>query len=208
MEFIFSYKNIIEKSISFHRKNSNDKNNQKNPSIDKNREDHEEISNENIFSLEKKLISLIIKSPIFQFLKSDYIRISGYFITREKCTQKKLKSLTGYSIGHISQGLNKLLELEIIQSYKEKGVRKSTYIMNSIGYSLIKRYLVTIQKTNEFKPMLIGINEQLENRKEEWQKLNGYGQIKKFVEERIEMMEYFDFLEEIMENELKKFSLD
>ena len=80
--------------------------------------------------------------------------------------------------------------------------------MKSIGYSLINRYLVTIQKSNEFKPMLIGINEQLENRKEEWQKLNGYGQIKKFVQERIEMMDYFDFLEEIMENELKKFSLD
>ena len=56
--------------------------------------------------------------------------------------------------------------------------------------------------------MLIGINEQLENRKEEWQKLNGYWQIKKFVKERIEMMDYFDFLEEIMENELKKFSFD
>ena len=92
MEFIYSYKNIMEKSISFHRKNSNDKETQINPSIDKNREDHEEISKENIFSLEEKLVSLILKSPIFQFLKSDYIRIMGYFITREKCTQKRTYS--------------------------------------------------------------------------------------------------------------------
>ena len=130
----------------------------------------------------------------------------GYFITREKCTQKDLKNLTGFSIGHISQGLNKLLEMGIIQSYKEKGVRQSTYIMKSIGYSLLKRYLGAIQKSNEFKPNLIEIKEKLDSNKEKWQNLNGYWQIKKFVEKRIDMMEYFDFLKDIMENELSKFS--
>ena len=77
--------------------------------------------------------------------------------------------------------------------------------MKSIGYSLMKRFLGAIQKSNAFKPNLIEINEELENRKNEWQDLNGYTQIKNFVEERIEMMNYFDFLEETMAIELIRF---
>jgi len=194
----------MEKSLMYHMNELKEKNSQVKPSITKNNEEQEEISSKNIYDLEEKLILLIEKSPLFSFLKSDYIRIMGYFITREKLTQQNLKTLTGYSVGHISQGLNKLLELEIIESYKEKGARQSTYIMKSIGYSLLKRFLGAIRKGNEFKPMLIEINDQMENRKEEWRDLNGYSQIKTFVEERIEMMRYFDFLEEIMENELNK----
>ncbi|MHA1475311.1 MAG: hypothetical protein ACTSPA_00930 [Promethearchaeota archaeon] len=205
LKFTKSYKIIIEKSISYHEKDSKDKITQVKSSITKKSEDQEEISIDNIFSLEEELISEMIKTPLFQFLKADYIRIMGYFITREKLTQKDLKKLTGFSIGHISQGLKKLLELELIQSYKEQGIRHSTYIMKSIGYSLIKRYLGAIQKSNSFKPNLIEINEELENRKKEWQDLNGYTQIKNFVGERIEMMNYFDFLEEIMEIELIRF---
>jgi len=77
--------------------------------------------------------------------------------------------------------------------------------MKSIGFSLLNRYLNVIQKSNEFKPNLIEINEELDNKKEEWQDINGYNQIKEFVNNRIEMMDYFDFLEKIMEEELKKF---
>jgi len=206
IEFTNSYKNIMEKSISYHQKDSNDKDSQEKSPVIKNREDQEELFSDNIIDLEKNLITKIIKCPLFQFLKTDYIRIMGYFITRERLTQKNLKKLTGYSIGHISQGLNKLLGLEIIQSYKEDGVRQSTYIMKSIGYSLMKRYLDAIRKTNEYKPMLIEMNKELDDKKEEWQDSNGYFQIMNFLKERIDMMDYFDFLEEIMENELNKFS--
>ncbi|QEE14406.2 hypothetical protein DSAG12_00219 [Promethearchaeum syntrophicum] len=202
LKFTKSYKIIMEKSINYHEKNSNDKIPQDKSSITKNDEVPEKKTIDDIYSLEEELISETVKTPLFQFLKADYIRIMGYFITREKLTQKELKELTGFSIGHISQGLKKLLELELIQSYKEHGKRQSTYIMKSIGYSLMKRFLGAIQKSNAFKPNLIEIDEKLENRKKEWQDLNGYAQIKAFVEERIEMMNYFDFLEETMVIEL------
>jgi len=204
-EFTNSYKIIMEKSISFHMKDSSDKEKQSKISGKKNSRSIEEISKEDIYTLEEKMITIITKSPLFQFLKTDYIPIMGYFITREKFSQKDLKNLTGYSTGHISQGLNYLLGLNLIESYKENGARHSTYKMKSIGYSLLSRYLKAIQKSNEFKPRLTEINEELENKKKEWQDLNGYHQIKAFVKERIEMMDYFDFLEVSMEEELKKF---
>jgi len=204
-EFTKSYKIIMEKFISFHMKNSLDKKKQSKISVKNNSKSLEEISNKDIYILEEKLITIITKSPLFQFLKTDYIPIMGYFITREKFSQKDLKILTGYSIGHISQGLNNLLGLNVIESYKEDGARHSTYIMKSVGFSLLNRYLKAIQKSNEFKPKLYEINEELELKREKWQDLNGYYQIKEFVKDRIEMMDYYDFLEETMEEELKKF---
>lgn len=205
-EFITSYRYLMKKCILFHQKDAfNEKRDKrgKNPIL-KSKEIQEDINIGDIFELEEKFIILITKCPLFQFLKANHLRILGYFITREKLTQKELKILTDYSSGHISQGLNHLLNLNIIESYKEKGARCGTYILKSIAYSLINRFRKAIHKSIDFKSKLIEIREELDVRKNQWQKLNGYKQIATFVSNTIELMRYFDFLEDIMEKELNK----
>ena len=88
-----------------------------------------------LVDIEEEIIALLTETTGFTVKNEQYTRILSYFITRKQLTQKEVKELTGYSTGYISQALNYLVENDLIQKVKIKGIRKPFYVVESIKYN-------------------------------------------------------------------------
>ncbi|MHA1646108.1 MAG: hypothetical protein ACTSVL_00935 [Promethearchaeota archaeon] len=195
MEYLKSYKKIVKSSIIVSLEEQK---------IKKKSDKVKPIKfNGNLKTIEKKIIDYLVNSPLHVFQKESYCQIMGYFITRNKITQKELKNLTNLSTGHISQGLKHLIENDIIESQKIKGIREGFYSMNTITESLLNRYAMALNSGIEWKKKLMEMNSELKERKEELQNLNGYNLIQEFIKNSIKLKHYYPKLKENLMKELK-----
>lgn len=115
-----------------------------------------------IDAIERDFLAIISTTFLFGLYSEYYSKILGYFITRKRLTQQKLRKLTGYSLGTISEGLNLLLNLKLvnIESKGKKG--KISYYMNSIEdafFTKIEQYLNQIDKLH---PILLNVKKNIE----------------------------------------------
>lgn len=114
-----------------------------------------------IDSIEQDFIDMISTTFLFGLYSEYYSKILGYFITRKHLTQQKLRRLTGFSLGTISEGLNLLLNLNliIIESKGKKG--NISYCMNSIEDAFFNKMEQYLSQIDRFYPILMNIQENL-----------------------------------------------
>ena len=103
------------------------------------------------------------------------IKILGYFITRRVLNNKLLQKLTGLSAGSISQGLNLLLSMKLIE--KEKKSSRQLYKMKSVVLTLLNLLIETRKKRLQWEPIAIQILKELDDHMIELCDSNGYYEI-------------------------------
>jgi len=129
---------------------------------------------ESLGDIERDIIEFIIDCPLFKFEKMKYAPIMAYFFTRKRLTQEKIKKLTGFSAGMVSEGLNYLLQEGCIKLKKVKGVRKRFYELTSIAYYNYLQLFRIFKSISELYTRLNVINDELEANKAELKNTNGY----------------------------------
>ena len=157
--------------------------------------------------IEEEIIKALTETTGFTVKNDQYTRILSYFIIRKQLTQGEVKKLTGYSTGFISQALNYLIENDLIEKVKIKGVRKPFYVVESIKYNYLLRFFNRLNLTFRKKPILDQLLLELRENEDQLKDLNGYAFIRNRLEE---LLEYFPLVEDFIEilntelNKLKK----
>ncbi len=154
--------------------------------------------------IEEEIIKVLSETTGFTVKNDQYTRILSYFIIRKQLTQEDAKKLTGFSTGYISQALNYLIENELIQKVKIKGVRKPFYVVESIKYNYFLRFFNRLNLTFNKKPVLDELLRELREKENQMKHLNGYAFIRSRLEE---LLEYFPLVEDfigILHTELEK----
>lgn len=117
----------------------------------------DDIFNNEIKQIEDQIIDFFLYNSAYSTLDEFFLRSYIYFFTRKVLTQKKLRYLTGLSLGKISQVVNSLIELDAIEKVNKKErskiipadkMRQNIYSMKSIQKSFFKSAI------NASKPIL------------------------------------------------------
>ena len=130
-----------------------------------------------VYQLEDELLNYLIQSPIFMSKETYFMRIFGLFITRKILTQEIIREVTGLSAGKVSEEVNQLLDMGLIEIHDISDRGKITYISNSAGATLLKYTKHIISQLIEWSPVLKEKQKELKDRKQELESLNGYDEI-------------------------------
>ena len=156
--------------------------------------------------LEDEIIDHFLYNSAYATMDELTMQIYTYFLTRKVLTQKRLRNLTGLSLGKISQIINFLLELQVIERLDKKKLREiiptdkmrqQFYSMNSIQKSFFKSGLtsgkILIQNKRKFEEL----KNELITKESEIKKLNGYKKVYEVLDNYIELFSNFHRLEQI-----------
>jgi len=135
--------------------------------------------------IERDIIEFIINCPLFRFgkMKGAHYPIIAYFFTRKRLTQEKLKELTGFSAGMVSEGLNYMLQEGYINLDKVKGSRVRYYELNSIAYYNYLHLFRIVKSNSELFTRLDAISSEIKTKRTELKDINGYRIINKRVKQ-------------------------
>ncbi|MFX0154193.1 MAG: hypothetical protein ACFE9Q_06670 [Candidatus Hodarchaeota archaeon] len=140
----------------------------------------EEIFDSEIKKIESEVINKLLNYTIFSIRGEITSKILFYFITRKDLTQSKIQDLTGFSAGKISQELNNFLEFNLIKISKNS--KPWVYSMESVVAETFSRAINLLKTNVKWEAKFLEMKKDLEDNKEKLQKLNGYNEVKDFIE--------------------------
>ena len=130
---------------------------------------------------ENEVINFMIKSPLFFDQDQLLSIIKSYFITRRDLTQKEVRKLTGLSAGKISQELNSLKKMGLIEESNISKTGEITYSMKSIQKSFLRSSVYAMSQVSKSGKIFKKIKNELEKNKDKYKNLIGYKEISKLV---------------------------
>lgn len=156
-----------------------------------------------IKKIENEIIKTLLKYTIF-FVRGEITsKILFYFITRKDITQSEIQNLTGFSAGKISQELNNFLEFNLIKISKKS--KPWIYTMESVVLETFSR-AITLLKTNiKWEKKFLEMKKELEDNREELQKLKGYDEVKDFIEVNLMRFSGYKVVIKLWEDLKKKY---
>lgn len=158
-----------------------------------------------VYEIEEEFLNHLINLPIFVSKDPIFLRILGYFITREYLTQKDLKLLTGLSTGKISQEVNDLLENGFIEIENVSETGKITYRCK-LGGKVILKYAKNItDEVFKWEKELLEIKSDVEKNKQNLEKLKGFELIYRIVNVVLPALSGYKKVREIFIDALKKY---
>lgn len=163
----------------------------------------EEKFDPEIKKIESELIETLLKFTIFSVRGEITSKILFYFVTRKDLTQSELQHLTGFSAGKISQELNNFLEFNLIKIPKKS--KPWVYTMESVVAETFSRAINLLRANLKWEPKFLEIKKELEDNGEELQKLNGYDEVKDFVEVNIMRFSGYKGIIKLWEDLKKKY---
>lgn len=166
----------------------------------------DDIFNPKIKQIEDEIIDFFLYNSAYSTLDEFTLRIFVYFLTRKVLTQKKLRYLTGLSLGKVSQVVNSLIELGMIEKVNKKEMskiipadkmRQHFYSMNSIQKGFFrsainseKRILQNKTKFEELRSELVANESELKN-------LNGYENVLEVLDNYFRLVSIFQNAEHL-----------
>ncbi len=151
--------------------------------------------------IENEIIDTLLKYTVFSVRGEITSKILFYFITRKDLSQSELQDLTGFSAGKISQEINNFLEFNLIRISKKS--KPWIYSMESVVAETFSRAINLLKTNVKWESKFLEMKEDLEINREKLQKLNGYDEVKDFLE--INLMRFSGFKSIIkLWEELKK----
>ncbi|MFX1378421.1 MAG: hypothetical protein ACFFA4_04955 [Promethearchaeota archaeon] len=163
----------------------------------------EEIFDPKIIEIEKEIIDKLLNYTVFTVRGEITSTILFYFITRKDLTQSKLRKLTGFSAGKISQELNNFLEFNLIKISKYS--KPWVYSMDSVVTETFSRAINLLKANIKWEEKFLEIKKDLDNNKETLQKLNGYDKVKDFLEINLMRFAGFKVIIKLWEDLKKKY---
>lgn len=159
-----------------------------------------------IKKFEKQIIEFLTKTPIFLGQKSKTLTIKAYFMTRKVLSQKKLKELTGFSSGTISQEVKRLTKNRIIEKTKISRTGEIIYSMKSVVTAFLNSDIDTIKKDiNLMEDDLYAFKSELENDKHELKSVKGFNKINQMISLFLYSISFYKFIEKLFEEEHNAF---
>ncbi|MBN1801076.1 MAG: hypothetical protein JW891_06175 [Candidatus Lokiarchaeota archaeon] len=157
-----------------------------------------------IEEIEKEIVSLLLNSVISLGRDQIASKILLYFLTRKNLTQKKIKQLTGFSSGKISQVVNRFVEMDLVHVIKKSSKGEIIYSIPSIELEMFTRGINLVKSNLKWEEELLEMRQDLENNKTELQKLNGYDMIRSNIQENLNRFGEYKKLLNIWEKLKKK----
>jgi hypothetical protein len=139
-----------------------------------------EIFAPEIKKIEDEIIEELMNYTIFSIRGEITSKILFYFITRKNLTQYELQNLTGFSAGKISQELNNFLEFDLIKISKKS--KPWIYSMESVVLETLSRSINLLRTNLKWESKFLEIKLEMEENEKEHKDLNGYDEIKDFLE--------------------------
>ncbi|MFX1461056.1 MAG: hypothetical protein ACFFBT_16495 [Promethearchaeota archaeon] len=158
-----------------------------------------------VSDIESDIIEFILDCPLFVIEETKYSLIMAYFFTRKRLTQEKIKKLTNFSAGMVSECVNYLIKRKYIKLEKIKGIRKRFYKLSSIAYYNYLRFYRRFKSISRLYRKLNELNNKLERKREELQNLYGYININKQVKQFLNAMPLVEKLVALFSDAKEKF---
>ncbi len=133
-----------------------------------------------IKKIENEIIKKLLNYTVFSVRGEITSKILFYFITRKDLTQSELQNLTGFSTGKISQELNNFLEFDLIKISKKS--KPWIYSMESVVAETFSRAINLLKSNIKWEAKFFEMKKDLEDNRENLQNLNGYTEVKDFIE--------------------------
>ena len=162
-----------------------------------------------IMQLEDDIIVHFLYNSAYATMDELTMRVYTYFFTRNVLTQKKLRSLTGLSLGKISQIVKFLIDMSVIErlNKKKKGsiipadmMRQQIYSMNSVQKSFFKSALNSGKIFLQNKPRFEEIMSELVVNEAELKHLNGYENVLEVLKNYLRLFSTIKKIEQIYKN--------
>ncbi|MBD3198305.1 MAG: hypothetical protein GF317_24865 [Candidatus Lokiarchaeota archaeon] len=153
--------------------------------------------NDELKAVEDEIIDFFRYESVYSILNEFSLIIVVYFMIRKVLTQKKLRILTGLSLGKVSEVLNHLLKVGHIQKVdKEKYTeiipetfkRKILYSMTFIKNSFIKSGILSFNEILKWEAQFKKMETYLLSNRELLEKLNGYNKILKSIQNYLALL--------------------
>ena len=141
-----------------------------------------------IKKIEDEIIEYLMKSSLGKSRDPFTAKILFYFLTRRDLTQRVLKELTGFSGGKISQVVNDLVKLGMVDIVNRSSSGEITYSMDSIQSENFRRGNNLIKTSLSWEDKLKAIKKELRRDKEVLQDLTGYDKIKKVINQELALI--------------------
>ncbi|MFX1451212.1 MAG: hypothetical protein ACFFCM_10245 [Promethearchaeota archaeon] len=159
-----------------------------------------------IKKIEDEIIKKLLTYTIFSIRGEITSKILFYFITRKDLSQSKLQKLTGFSAGKISQELNNFLEFDLIKISKNS--KPWVYSMDSVVVETFSRAISLLKANLKWEEQFLEIKRDLEENREELEKLNGYNKIKDFLDANLIRFAGFKNIIKLWEDLKKKYEME
>lgn len=159
-----------------------------------------------IKQIEDKIIDYFLYSSAYSTLDELTNRVYIYFFTRKVLTQKKLRYLTGLSLGKISQIVKQLIDVDTIEKLNKNEnrtiipadmKRQQIYTMISIQRSFFKSGLTSGKKILKNKSRFQELMSELVAYEAELKTLNGYDKVLEVLKNYFRLFMIFDKIEQI-----------
>jgi DNA-binding transcriptional regulator GbsR (MarR family) len=168
----------------------------------------DEIYDPEIKQIEDEIIDFFQYESQYSTLEPLSLVVYVYFLLRKVLTQKKLRELTGLSLGKISQIINSQIEKEMIDKLNKKNYksiipadkkRQEIYAINSIRSSFFKSSIKSHDNILLSKQKFEKLRKELKTNASELKKLNGYEIILENVENYFNLLAVFEQAIEVFE---------
>jgi len=130
-----------------------------------------------VYLIEDEIVNQMTALPMFFGRDPVFIRLLTLFMTRKFLTQKTLQRITGLSAGKISEELNLLLEMDLIEKADISKKGKIIYSAESAGLILYKFSKTIINRMIKWKQDLEELKIELEKNKNLLENEKGYNRI-------------------------------
>jgi DNA-binding transcriptional regulator GbsR (MarR family) len=137
----------------------------------------EESFDQEIYVIEDEILNQVTNLPMFFGRDPVFIRLLTLFMTRKYLTQKTLQRITGLSAGKISEEVNLLLEMNLIEKADISKKGKIIYSAESAGLMLYKFSKSIINRMIKWEQDLEEMKIELEENKGLLENEKGYNRI-------------------------------
>ena len=156
---------------------------------------------DDIKQIEDEILDFFLYESVYSTINELTLRVYVYFITRKVLTQKKLKELTGLSVGKISQIINFLLKYEMIEKLDKKKFndiippnkkRQQIYSIISIQRSFFKSGIKSSFDILKYKDRFKEFQAELIADESELSTMTGYDRILDFLNGYLRLVSIID----------------
>ena len=132
-----------------------------------------------------------------------FIRLLILFITRKHLTQATLQRITSMSAGKISQEVNQLLNMGLIEITETSKTGKITYCAQSAGIVFLSLTRHIIERLVKWEDNLVEMKKELEDNQGELGNLNGYKRLHGFTEAIVRLISNYKKSIDILDNAIE-----
>jgi len=145
-----------------------------------------------VYIIEDEIITHFLNSPIFTGRDPLFVRLLTLFMTRKELTQITLRKITGMSAGRISQEVNHLLDMNLIEIVDTSKQGKITYQAKSAGIAFLSLTKHIIGRLLKWEESLTEMKKELVQGQTELGNLNGYKRLRGFTESILKLISNYN----------------